>query len=292
MLEKMAHLLPTEWQRGYSETFHDVCESLKGGDLEKASNHLLQVQDAMISHLHACREQISTPEERFFRAYSEIYYGCNEVENREACAAVDPQTLAYLSLALKKPSILHWLASQPSTPSLSKPDDPSEITPPSPLMLPRRLGLTPLLRAATTEGQRQLKPELLLAAGAIHGDPELTSLMYAAHRGDTEFLRFVLGLEVRIATKEGWTALMYAAYGGQPEAVEVLLPYEAGMVATEGWTALLLAAHYGHADCARLLAPHEFHLQLPGNVTAIDVSNARGHQDCADAIQKALNTQN
>lgn len=280
MLGEAADLVPQGWQEGYFGALRDVSGGSRGAGPEKVPD-LLMVQDAVVAHLRACREQASTPEERFLRAYSEIYHGCNEAENREVCAALDPQTLVQLSIALKKHEILHWLASQPS----------SRAPQPSPLLVPRRLGLTPLLRASATTDPRHLRSELLLAAGAVHGDPELTSLMYAAHRGDMECLGLVLGLEARMTTRGGWTALMYAAYGGKAEAVTALIPYEAGMVAAEGWTALLLAAHFGHADCARLLAPHEFHLHLSGNMTALDVSHAREHQDCVDAIQEALSMQ-
>lgn len=82
-------------------------------------------------------------------------------------------------------------------------------------------------------------------------------LLWAAERGQTELLRYLLARGARANARgiEGETALMLAAREGNLEAVQLLLAHGAdpNAVTPNGWSALAWAAAKGHAEVLALL---------------------------------------
>ncbi|ABO55078.1 Ankyrin [Burkholderia vietnamiensis G4] len=88
---------------------------------------------------------------------------------------------------------------------------------------------------------------------------EQRPLAYAAERGATEIVRFLLPLSEPNAAGRRLqiTALMWAAQAGYVDCVELLAPRSnVDLRAKNGFTALMKAADHGHAACVRALLPY------------------------------------
>jgi ankyrin repeat protein len=96
---------------------------------------------------------------------------------------------------------------------------------------------------------------------------DLTPLMIAAGRGNTESLQLLLekGASPDARTHQGWTAMFCAVVADALDAVKVLLGYQSDRGLEErdnrGYTALLIAAEHVKLGPAQLLAEHGANLE-------------------------------
>ena len=84
-----------------------------------------------------------------------------------------------------------------------------------------------------------------------------TGLMWAAHEGNIEVVRLLLGrgAETGSSNSKGQTALMWAAHGGSIEVVSLLFEKGANIRAQDkiGAAALMWAAEQGKSEIVQLL---------------------------------------
>ncbi|TNJ26192.1 Ankyrin repeat protein 2 [Giardia muris] len=125
-------------------------------------------------------------------------------------------------------------------------------------LLPPAVDITPLIQAVIA-GDREAFHAHLDEAGRKDTDGR-TALMYAAERGEVEFVRLLRTQELRTQDQEGRTALMLAAQHGEVGCVKLLLE-EADLENSRGESALDIAGSVGSKAshhtrcqcCARIL---------------------------------------
>ncbi|TNJ29617.1 Ankyrin repeat protein 2 [Giardia muris] len=125
-------------------------------------------------------------------------------------------------------------------------------------LLPPAVDITPLIQAVIA-GDREAFHAHLDEAGRKDTDGR-TALMYAAERGEVEFVRLLRTQELRMQDQEGRTALMLAAQHGEVGCVKLLLE-EADLENSRGESALDIAESVGSKAshhtrcqcCARIL---------------------------------------
>ncbi|WP_413818305.1 ankyrin repeat domain-containing protein [Thiomonas sp.] len=117
------------------------------------------------------------------------------------------------------------------------------------------------------------------------------ALMIASLQGDLDIVKLMVdkGAEVN---KPGWTPLSYAATRGHTEIVKYLLEHSAYIdaAAPNGSTPLMMAAYFGYDGTVKLLLEEGADPKLKNAMgfTALTLATKMGHQDIADMIAKAL----
>jgi hypothetical protein len=117
------------------------------------------------------------------------------------------------------------------------------------------------------------------------------ALMIACLQGDLGLVKLMVekGAEIN---KPGWTPLSYAATRGHTEIVKYLLDHSAYIdaAAPNGSTPLMMAAYFGYDSTVKLLldAGADPKLKNAMGYTALTLATNMHHKDIADMIVKAL----
>ena len=117
------------------------------------------------------------------------------------------------------------------------------------------------------------------------------ALMIACLQGDLNLVKLMVekGAEIN---KPGWTPLSYAATRGHTEIVKYLLDHSAYIdaAAPNGSTPLMMAAYFGYDSTVKLLldAGADPKLKNAMGYTALTLATNMHHKDIADMIVKAM----
>ena len=173
-----------------------------------------------------------------------------------------------------------------------------------------RLGVTPLMLAATNGNATMIDALLKAGANANEVSPEgETVLMTASRTGDSKAVAVLLEAGASVNATESWrgeTALMWAAAENHPAVVRLLIEHGAAKdvasrtltfpnirynLATHatlpppqgGFTAVMFAARQGSLDAAKALADAgvDLNLQDPDGTPALTIAIVNGHHDVA-----------
>ncbi|MBN8776744.1 MAG: ankyrin repeat domain-containing protein [Thiomonas arsenitoxydans] len=117
------------------------------------------------------------------------------------------------------------------------------------------------------------------------------ALMIACLQGDLGIVKLIVekGAEIN---KPGWTPLSYAATRGRTEVVKYLLEHSAYIdaAAPNGSTPLMMAAYFGYDSTVKLLLEEGADPKLKNAMgyTALTLATQMNHKDIANMIAKAL----
>ena len=117
------------------------------------------------------------------------------------------------------------------------------------------------------------------------------ALMIACLQGDLGIVKLMVDKGAEI-NKPGWTPLSYAATRGHTEIVKYLLDHSAYIdaAAPNGSTPLMMAAYFGYDSTVKLLLEEGADPRLKNAMgyTALTLATNMHHKDIADMIVKAL----
>ncbi|TNJ30050.1 Ankyrin repeat protein 1 [Giardia muris] len=148
-------------------------------------------------------------------------------------------------------------------------------------LLPPAVDITSLIQAVIA-GDREAFHAHLDEAGRKDTDGR-TALMYAAERGEVEFVRLLRTQELRTQDQEGRTALMLAAQHGEIGCVKLLLE-EADLENSQGESALDIAESVGSK------ASHHTRCQCCVRILRDDAGAGMGVERHLSAAQRKLLT--
>ncbi len=117
------------------------------------------------------------------------------------------------------------------------------------------------------------------------------ALMIAALQGDLDLVKLMVekGAEVN---KPGWTPLSYAATKGHTDIVAYLLEHHAYIdaEAPNGSTPLMMAAYFGYDSTVKLLLEEGADPRLKNKLgfSALDLAVREGHKNIADMLARAI----
>ncbi|WPH04577.1 Hypothetical protein R9X50_00746900 [Acrodontium crateriforme] len=160
------------------------------------------------------------------------------------------------------------------------------------LALSKHKGDNALIGAALNGHLEVFKLLLSQEDGDINttGDDKGTPLYWAAQRGHTGLLKFLLGLgaEASLPRFSDWTPLCAAAAQNHVAAVELLLGHgvQLNSQTPEGCTALYYAASKGHVEILQLLIQHGADVVLPAerNWTPLCAAASNGHPKAVELL--------
>lgn len=117
------------------------------------------------------------------------------------------------------------------------------------------------------------------------------ALMIASLQGDLDIVKLMVAKGAEI-NKPGWTPLAYAASKGHTDIVEFLLDHSAYIdaAAPNGTTPLMMAAYFGYDDTVKALlnAGADARLKNAMGFNAVDLAVRRGHMGIAKTIAHAM----
>ena len=117
------------------------------------------------------------------------------------------------------------------------------------------------------------------------------ALMIACLQGDLGIVKMMVDKGAEI-NKPGWTPLSYAATRGRTEIVKYLLDHSAYIdaAAPNGSTPLMMAAYFGYDSTVKLLLDEgaDPNLKNAMGYTALTLATNMHHKDIADMIAKAM----